>query len=333
MNTCTISRRRPFQLIVGFPKLQCEGLPRLEISLRELHQFIQPLALVVAAYGLVQRDHHTSSTGLLSGDHEGKGCRSTRPFESSTYFFTRLLTWLPSLSTARCNSLWQRYVFLSLSSSLMNSSLSLRSPDTQCKRPVSKFNAPEIHILRLVPGVRRCFCLPFRIQQKPTLGLVSSLVSSWKNDPASSVIRRTSSSLARFSSTCSSELFSGGTGRGGLLQRKPRRWSARRTVSRLTAEAARSLRSCRASSLQLQRERNQPCQVGESSSSRRSKRSFASLPSKGLGPRLRRSSKAALCPPGGSGIRARTRWCASRTGRGRSRWESGRRRRAARCAS
>ena|SRR5215211_5176721 len=142
MNTCTISRRRPFQLIVGFPKLQCEGLPRLEISLRELHQFIQPLALVVAAYGLVQRDHHTSSTGLLSGDHEGKGCRSTRPFESSTYFFTRLLTWLPSLSTARCNSLWQRYVFLSLSSSLMNSSRCPCAPRTPSASAPSRSSTP-----------------------------------------------------------------------------------------------------------------------------------------------------------------------------------------------
>src|SRR5215211_5016982 len=64
-------------------------------------------------------------------------------------------------------------------------------------------------------------------------------------------IESTSSSLAFFCSICSSEFLSGGTGRG-LLQRKPRRWSARRSVSRLAA-VARSLSSCRASSLQLQR--------------------------------------------------------------------------------
>src|SRR5918994_1783154 len=167
----------------------------------------------------------------------------------------------------------------------MKSSPSLRSPTTQCKRPVWKLSAPEIHTLRLVPGVRRGLCLPLRIQQKPTLGLVSSLVSSWKNDPASSVICRTSSSLACFSMICSSESFSGGT-RRGLLQRKPRRCSARRTVSRLRQRSlSLSLRSCTASSLQLQRERSQPCSMGESSSSSFSTRSFASCPSNGLGPR------------------------------------------------
>ena len=41
-----------------------------------------------------------------------------RPADSSTYSLTRLLRWLESLSVARCSSLWQRYVLLSLSSSL-----------------------------------------------------------------------------------------------------------------------------------------------------------------------------------------------------------------------
>ena len=135
-------------------------------------------------------------------------------------------------------------------------------------------------------------CLPFRIQQKPTLGLVSSLVSSWKKDPAScSVICRTSSSRLCFSLICSSESFSGGTGRG-LLQRKLRRWSVRRTVSRLTS-ASRSLRSCRATSLQLQRERSHPCSTGDPSSRSLSTRSITAPPSSGLGPRAWRSSKAA----------------------------------------
>jgi hypothetical protein len=80
-------------------------------------------------------------------------------------------------------------------------------------------SAPLIHTLRLMPGVRRGLSLPLRIQQKPTLGFVSSLVSSWKNEPASSsVICRMSSSLACLRSICSSEPFSGPTGRG-LLQR------------------------------------------------------------------------------------------------------------------
>src|SRR5215217_6367656 len=150
----------------------------------------------------------------------------------------------------------------------MNNWSFLRSPLTHCKRPVKKFGAPEIHTLRLTPGVLRRLCLPLRIQQKPALGLVSSLVSSWKNDPASLAIERTSKSLLRFCSCCSSESFSGGRGRG-LLQRKPRRWSTRRSVSRLT-RMARSLNNSTAKSLQLQRERSHPCSVGESSSTKRS---------------------------------------------------------------
>src|SRR5918997_2939796 len=101
----------------------------------------------------------------------------------------------------------------------MNNSSFLHCAVTQWKLPVLKFSAPEIHTLRLVPGVRRGFCFPLRIQQKPPLGLVASLVSSWKKEPPScSVIWRTSSSLACFSSICSTESFSGGKGRG-LRQR------------------------------------------------------------------------------------------------------------------
>src|SRR5215210_98398 len=256
MDTRPSARWWPLPTVVDLPELRPERLSFFEIALGELHQVVQPGALMIAAYGLVQRPPHQLHRVALRRPREGKGCERMRPADSSTYSLTRLLRWLPSLSVARCSSLWQRYILLSLSSSLMKSSSFLRSPETQWRRPVLKLSAPEIHTLRLVPGVRRGFCFPLRIQQKPTLGLVSSLVSSWKNDPASSVICRTSSSLACFSMICSSESFSGGTG-GGLLQRKPSPCSARRTVSRL-AEASLSLRSCRASSLQLQRERNQP---------------------------------------------------------------------------
>ena len=57
-----------------------------------------------------------------------------------------------------------------------------------------KLSAPEIHTFRLVPGVFSGRRSPLRIQQKPTLGFVSSLVSSWKNDPASLSIERISKS-------------------------------------------------------------------------------------------------------------------------------------------
>jgi len=40
-------------MVVDLSELDSERLPLLKIALRELHQFIQPFALVVAAYGLM----------------------------------------------------------------------------------------------------------------------------------------------------------------------------------------------------------------------------------------------------------------------------------------
>src|SRR5918992_2941878 len=108
MDTCSTSRWRPLQTVVDLPELRFERLPLFEIALRELHQIVQSGALVVAADRFVQRPPHKLHRVALLKDHEGKGCRLTRPSESSTYFFTRLLMWLASLSTARCGCLWQR---------------------------------------------------------------------------------------------------------------------------------------------------------------------------------------------------------------------------------
>src|ERR687897_1158663 len=58
MNTRPTSRRRPLQVVVDLSELDSERLPLLKIALCELHQFIQPFALVVAAYGLMQGPPH-----------------------------------------------------------------------------------------------------------------------------------------------------------------------------------------------------------------------------------------------------------------------------------
>ena len=50
------------------------------------------------------------------------------------------------------------------------------------RQPVER-SRPGIHSLRLVPGVGRGCCFPLRIQVKPTRGLNSSFVSSWKKNP------------------------------------------------------------------------------------------------------------------------------------------------------
>jgi hypothetical protein len=95
-------------MAVDLSELYSERLPLLQIAFRQFHQFIQPLALVVAAYGLMHRaPHHLHRVALLK-EHEGKGCRRTCPPQASTYLLTRLLVWLESLSTAMCNGLWQR---------------------------------------------------------------------------------------------------------------------------------------------------------------------------------------------------------------------------------
>jgi hypothetical protein len=45
-------------VVLDLSELDSERLPLLKIALRELHQFIQLFALVVAAYGLMHRPPH-----------------------------------------------------------------------------------------------------------------------------------------------------------------------------------------------------------------------------------------------------------------------------------
>src|SRR5215212_7282214 len=109
-----------------------------------------------------------------------------------------------------------------------------------------------------------------------------------------------------------------------------------RAANRLSAypRVARSLNSSTAKSLQLQRDRSHPWEVGDSSSTKRSTYSSVDLPSNGLGPRRARSSKAPIrLPPRRSARGGRRRWSWSSRGPGRSGWERSRLRRAGLCAS
>ena len=63
------------------------------------------------------------------------------------------------------------------SSSFINSSSFLRSALTQ-RTARMEVERPTDPRLAVCPWSRKGLCLPLRIQQKPTLGLVSSLVSS-----------------------------------------------------------------------------------------------------------------------------------------------------------
>jgi hypothetical protein len=178
----------------------------------------------------------------------------------------------------------------------MNSWPSFRSPVSQWKRPLLKLSAPLIHTLRFVPGVLTavCACPCASSRSRP---------SGWSRVWSRSLEERSRLLDHRKDvqeprplslSLCSSEPFSGPSGRG-LLQRKPRRWSARRIVSRLTS-VARSLNSSTAKSLQLQRDRSHPWEVGDSSSTKRSTYSPVGFPIDALGPRRARSSKAPVHP-------------------------------------
>ena len=159
------------------------------------------------------------------------------------------------------------------------------------------------------------------------MGLVSSLVSSWKKDPARLSIFRISSSLFRFRSGS----VEGGTGRG-LLQRKSRRWRARLTVSLLRSRP-RSLNSRSMRREQLHRERNRPCSLG-AFHLRPTSRSVCAPP------RPRALLDVAFCDRGRLPVplsrnvrRPRTRWFGNRKVRERSGWGNDHLRRATRCAS
>jgi hypothetical protein len=53
-----ISWRRPFQLLVDPSEFEPEELSLAEVTFGEFHQIIEPGALVVAAYSLMQRPPH-----------------------------------------------------------------------------------------------------------------------------------------------------------------------------------------------------------------------------------------------------------------------------------
>jgi hypothetical protein len=152
-----------------------------------------------------------------------------------------------------------------------------------------------------------------------------------KNEPASSsVICRMSSSLvACLRSICSSEPFSGPTGRG-LLQRYSTACAARGEVSRGSPPASLSLISCRQRSLQLQRSwRAQPAMLD-------GRVLFEQFLDRLVGLLVeQRHGAAPLALVEGRPSRRkretspRRRWCASTRGGGRSRWARVLRRRAA----
>src|ERR687897_4847 len=58
MDTRPTARWWPLPTVVDLPELRPERLSFFEIALGELHQVVQPGALVIAAYGLVQRPPH-----------------------------------------------------------------------------------------------------------------------------------------------------------------------------------------------------------------------------------------------------------------------------------
>src|SRR5215208_5352349 len=139
-------------------------------------------------------------------------------------------------------------------------------PDHPVQTPCGEVQSPADPHFAVGPRGAKRLLFPCAHPAEAHLGVDLQLGLVLEKEPASSrVIRRMSSSLAHFCSMCSSESLSGPTGRG-LLQRKPSRWSARRTVSRLSRRAARSPKSGMAMSWQLGRERCHPSSVGADAS-------------------------------------------------------------------
>src|SRR5215216_638006 len=296
MDTRPSSRRRPFQPLVDLSELQSESLPLLEITFGELHQIVQPLTLMVAAHRLVQRPPHQFHRVALGGPRRKRMQTDATP--GVLHVFLHPLARVACVVVRRQVQLlvaavgpaqlveqpYEQFVVPAL-------------PGHPVQTPRGEVESPADPHLAVGPRGAKRLLFPSAHPAEAHLGVGLQLGLVLEKVPASSrVIRRTSSSLARLCSICSSESLSGPTGRG-LLQRKPSRWSARRTVSRLTRRAARSPNSWRAMSLQLQRERSQPCSVGESSSTKCSTRSFTLFPSSGSGPCRLRSSKSTLPSP------------------------------------
>src|SRR5919107_755336 len=290
------SRRRPFRQLVDRSKLQSERLPLLEITFGELHQIVQPLTLMVAAHRLVQGPPHQFHRVAL-----GRPRRKRMQTDATPGV---LHVFLHPLARVACVVV-RRQVQLLVAA--VGSAQLLEQPYEQfvvpalpghpVQTPCVEVQSPADPHFAVGPRGAKRLLFPCAHPAEAHLGVGLQLGLVLEKEHASSrVIRRMSSSLAHFCSMCSSESLSGPTGRG-LLQRKPSRWSARRTVCRLTRLAARSPNSWRAMSLQLQRERSQPWSVGESSSTKCSRRSFVLFPSSGSGPRRLRSSKATLPSP------------------------------------
>src|SRR5919107_4632008 len=262
MDTRSSSRRRPFQPLVDLSELQSERLPLLEITFGELHQIVQPLTLMVAAHRLVQRPPHQFHRVAL-----GRPRRKRMQTDATPGV---LHVFLHPLARVACVVV-RRQVQLLVAA--VGSAQLLEQPYEQfvvpalpghpVQTPCVEVQSPADPHFAVGPRGAKRLLFPCAHPAEAHLGVGLQLGLVLEKEHASSrVIRRMSSSLAHFCSMCSSESLSGPTGRG-LLQRKPSRWSARRTVCRLTRLAARSPNSWRAMSLQLQRSwRAQPAVVG-----------------------------------------------------------------------
>ena len=188
----------------------------------------------------------------------------------------------------------------------MNSSSFLRSPATQCKRPL-KLSAPLIHTLRLVPGGEGASAFLRASSRSPLWGwsrVWSRLGRRSRPSPPSKARLRVSLVLLDL-------LFGVPLGRDRTRPPPAEAEAMERASECLPARRGGPLSEQLQGEQAAQRERSHPWEVGESSSSKRSRRSFASSPAAVPG-LFSSGRRRRLRPPGGSGRRRRRRWCASR---------------------
>src|SRR5919202_432078 len=292
MDTRPTSRRRPLQTVVDLPELRLKRLPLFEIVLGELHQVVQSGALVVAAHRLVQRPPHQLHRVALRRPR-----RQRMQIDAAPRVLHILLHPFAQVAAVVVH----REVQLPVAA--VGSAQMVEQLDEKLAVPAlpgHPVQAPRLEVQRprnprLAVGPRSAEVLLFTFSHPAEAHLGVGLQLGL-------VLEKRSRFLGHLQDVLEPRpllfdlLLGAFLGRDGARPSPAEAQTMERAADGLPANRGGPLPEKLQGEQLAAPARAQPAmrQVGESSSSSCSKRSFASFPSKGLGPRLRRSSKAAL---------------------------------------
>src|SRR4029450_1102837 len=198
MDTRPSARWWPLPTVVDLPELRPERLSFFQIALGELHQVVQPGALMIAAYGLVQRPPHQLHRVALWRPRR-QGMQTDAPRRLLHVFFDPFAQMAAVVVCGKMQLLVAAVgppeLVEELDEKLVVSAFSadpVQAPRLEVEPPAN----PHFEVGALGPRGAQRLLFPSAHPAKAPLGVgLPSLVSSWKNAPASSVICRTSSSL------------------------------------------------------------------------------------------------------------------------------------------